>query len=92
MADIDETPFLQLIEETRDYISSADFGRVLEVCLDHATQVLFEGLRRTLFPGIELAAVAPEKIRFAGLLPGIARWSHSAVNGTPNELVEVRVK
>jgi len=91
MASLEDTPFLQLVEETRDFISSADFGKVLEVCLDNATDVMFDGLRRSLFPAAPSEVPQPpqEKIRFAGLLPGIARWSHAAVNGTPNELVEV---
>ena len=28
--------------------------------------------------------------RLAGLLPGIARWCHTALYGLPNEVVEVR--
>ncbi|KAF8509650.1 Peroxin-3 [Hysterangium stoloniferum] len=89
MTSLDDTPFLQLVDETREFVSSADFGRVLETCLDHATDVLFDGLRRTLFPDtIHGNEVTLEKIRLAGLLPGVARWSHAAVNGTPNELVE----
>ncbi|KIJ28565.1 hypothetical protein M422DRAFT_235620 [Sphaerobolus stellatus SS14] len=89
-ANIEDPPFQQLVQETRDFISSADFGQVLETCLDHSTDIMFEGLRRSLFPGSASDVTGPplEKIRFAGLLPGIARWSHAAVNGTPNELVE----
>ena len=30
------------------------------------------------------------KIRLAGLLPGLTRWSQLALNATPNELVDVR--
>ena len=30
------------------------------------------------------------KIRLAGLLPSLARWSQLALNATPNELVDVR--
>jgi hypothetical protein len=29
------------------------------------------------------------KIRLAGLLPGLARWSQLALNAVPNELVDV---
>lgn len=88
---IDDPAFLNLVNETRAFISSADFGRVLETCLDHATDVLFDGLRRTLFTdGLSsVDAASGEKVRLAGLLPGVARWCHSAVHGTPNELVEV---
>ncbi|KAJ7933757.1 Peroxin-3-domain-containing protein [Mycena leptocephala] len=31
------------------------------------------------------------RIRLAGLLPGLARWSHLALNGLPNELIDVRL-
>ena len=87
LTNLDDTAFLQLVDETRTFVSSADFGRVLEVCLDHATDVLFDGIRRTIFP--EGSTGDGEKVRLAGLLPGVARWSHSAIHGTPNELVEV---
>lgn len=32
------------------------------------------------------------KIRLAGLLPGLARWSQLALNAVPNELVDVSVR
>lgn len=36
------------------------------------------------------ASLGPEtKVRLAGMLPGLARWCHSAVEGLPNELVDV---
>ena len=31
------------------------------------------------------------KVRLAGLLPGLARWSQLALNAVPNELVDVSV-
>lgn len=91
LTSIDDPSFLHLVDETRAFISSADFGRVLEKCLDQATDVLFDGLRRTLFIDSlsSVDAANSEKVRLAGLLPGVARWCHSAVHGTPNELVEV---
>ena len=63
---------------------------MLEVCLDTATEVLFTGLEKNVFvpnepsPGEEVL-----HIRLAGLLPGLARWSQLALNGLPNELVDV---
>lgn len=33
--------------------------------------------------------VFERKERLAGLLPGVARWSHGALYGLPNEIVEV---
>jgi peroxin-3 len=92
MTSVDDSAFLRLVDETRAFVSSADFGRVQDTCLDHATDVLFDGLRRSLFVN-DLSSVdgaSSEKVRLAGLLPGVARWCHSAVHGTPNELVEVR--
>jgi peroxin-3 len=95
-----DEPFIALIEETRSILASSDFAVVLEVCLDRATEVLFEGLEKNVF-GRDAADVAGgkdgavgvevERIRLAGLLPGLARWSQLALNGLPNELVDVRL-
>jgi hypothetical protein len=95
-----DEPFIALFEETRSILASSDFAGVLEVCLDRATEVLFEGLEKNVF-GRDAAAhvagggdgavgVEVERIRLAGLLPGLARWSQLALNGLPNELVDVR--
>lgn len=86
---LDDPGFSALIAETRAILSSSDFSRVLEVCLDTATEVLFAGLEKNVFvpneptPGEEVL-----RIRLAGLLPGLARWSQLALNGLPNELVD----
>lgn len=85
--------FTSLLEETRSLISSPDFERVLELGLDRAMEILFDGLQKNVFvdsngpsdePGQEIL-----RLRLAGLLPGLARWSHLALNGLPNELVDV---
>lgn len=87
---LDDLGFSALIAETRAILSSSDFSRVLEVCLDTATEVLFAGLEKNVFvpnepaPGDDVL-----RIRLAGLLPGLARWSQLALNGLPNELVDV---
>ena len=94
-----DEPFIALIEETRSILASSDFAVVLEVCLDRATEVLFEGLEKNVFGRDAAAAdvedgavgVEVERIRLAGLLPGLARWSQLALNGLPNELVDVRL-
>lgn len=70
-------------------ISSSDFERVLEVCLDRATDVLFEGLEKGVFIQSDTIPGEEVRIRLAGLLPGLARWSQLALNGLPNELVDV---
>ena len=71
--------------------------------MDRATEVLFEGLEKNVYGRDAVANVAGgeaegnvvgvevERIRLAGLLPGLARWSQLALNGLPNELVDVRL-
>jgi peroxin-3 len=55
--------------------------------------VLFSGLEKNVFIDTATAEdrMTPEevRIRLAGLLPGLARWSSLALNGLPNELVDV---
>jgi len=83
--------FDSLLEETRSLLSSPDFSVVLEVCLDRATEILFNGLQKNVF--VEAGSITDEcgeeiKLRLAGLLPGMARWSHLALHGLPNELID----
>jgi peroxin-3 len=70
--------------------------------LDRAIEVLFEGLEKNVFGQDAATAdvagrkdgavgVEVERIRLAGLLPGLARWSQLALNGLPNELIDVRL-
>ena len=85
--------FDRLLEETRSLLQSPDFSIVLESCLDRATDMLFKSIKDTIFVEGELGVDengAPLQLRLAGLLPGMARWSHLAFNGLPNELVDVR--
>ncbi|KAG6902355.1 hypothetical protein C0995_001152 [Termitomyces sp. Mi166 len=82
--------FLSLLDETRSIINSSDFPCVLESCLDRATEVLFAGLEKSVFISSEpnLPPGEPIRIRLAGLLPGLSRWSHLALDALPNELVD----
>lgn len=91
-----DTTFMSLVEDTQEQLASPDFEQVLEKCLDRATQVLFDGLEKNIFDEtVELdeggIIVSEPRIRLASLLPGLARWSHLALNGLPNELVDVSV-
>jgi len=83
--------FDRLLEETRSLLQSPDFLIVLESCLDRATDTLFKSIKDTIFvqSGSSVdESGAPLQLRLAGLLPGMARWSHLAFNGLPNELVD----
>jgi peroxin-3 len=84
--------FDSLLKETRAIIASSDFSRVLEVSLDQATETLFDGLHKNVFveSGNKVDESGQElRLRLAGLLPGLARWCHLALDGLPNELVDV---
>ena len=85
--------FDRLLEETRSLLQSPDFSIVLESCLDRATDTLFKSIKDTIFvrggSSVDEDGT-PLQLRLAGLLPGMARWSHLAFNGFPNELVDVR--
>jgi peroxin-3 len=88
--------FRALLDETRALISSQNFSRVLEAVLDRATEILFVGLDKNIFVkpsngtmGGGGSSCEEEKMRLAALLPGLARWSHLALNGLPNELIDV---
>jgi len=86
--------FDRLLGETRSLLQSPDFSIVLESCLDRATDILFKSIKDTIFiqGGSKVEEDgSPLQLRLAGLLPGMARWSHLAFNGLPNELVDVRM-
>ncbi|KAF9558985.1 hypothetical protein CPC08DRAFT_691571 [Agrocybe pediades] len=83
-----DAPFLALMEETKEVLAGPDFARVLEVCLDTGMEVLFDGLERNIFKKADETSEEPERVRLAGLLPGLARWSQLALHGFPNELVD----
>jgi peroxin-3 len=83
-----------LIKETVTYVTSADFGTVFGACLDRVTDILIQGLREGVFEGGQEdddSKVEKHSVRLAAMLPAVARWSHLAVNGIPNPLVEVRM-
>lgn len=66
-------------------------GLRAKVFIDSITMNAPEGLSAT--NPIDLTAVEEEvreevKVRLAGLLPGLARWSQLALNAVPNELVD----
>lgn len=115
--------FTSLLEETRRIISSPHFGRILEACLDSATDHLLNGLRKSVFSHpapaaatasveeIQEAQTAGEvtsirvtdrevielrntgmKVQLARMLPGFARWCQTALDGLPNELVDVSTR
>ncbi|KAF8688663.1 Peroxin-3, partial [Rhizoctonia solani] len=80
-----------LLSATRDHISSADFAIALRKCIDLGTIAMKDGLIRSGEFG-EIANTNPDsegaKVKLAALLPGVARWTHLALNGVPNEIIE----
>ncbi|KAK7682742.1 hypothetical protein QCA50_014125 [Cerrena zonata] len=86
--------FHTLLSEARQHLSSASFQVVLEASLDKATEILFDGLEKTVFKGSpsdvvdDVSGFSGPRVRLAGMLPGLAKWCHSAVEGLPNELVD----
>jgi peroxin-3 len=84
-----DVPFTNLLDETREVICSSDFTVVLENCLDRAVQVLFDGLEKNVFVDSAVGSGEEVRIRLAGLLPGLSRWSSLALRSVPCELVDV---
>lgn len=81
--------FHQLVTETHTYLHSASCARVLEVCLDRATEVLDVGIQQHVFGRSDATIPGEEgRERLAGMLPGLARWCHLALEGLPNVLVD----
>lgn len=62
---------------------------VLSAALDLAAGELGVGLESNVFPTGEDVSLEDTKVRLAGMLPGLARWSKLAITGLPNELVDV---
>jgi hypothetical protein len=60
--------------------------------MDQATNALFNGLRKNVFvaQNDDSDVKGDVRLKLAALLPGMAKWSHLALNGLPNELVDVR--
>ena len=95
VANTPDPKFESLLSETRTHILSASFQHVLETCLDQATETLFSGLRKHVFGGATGSLTFEEqddevRERLAAMLPGLARWCHLALEGLPNEMVDVR--
>ena len=90
LAHLHEEPFSSLLSETREVLSSPDFARVLEVCLDYATEILLESLAKNVFePNRDPTGTTEPRIKLAELLPALSKWSQLALEGLPNELVDV---
>lgn len=94
-----DSVFMSLLSETRAQLRSGSFEVVLDTCLDRATAILFSGLERNVFggpsggwddPNLPLGPAQEPRVRLAGMLPGLARWGHLALQGLPNELIDVR--
>ena len=89
--DYEDSAFTVLLEETRSVFASSDFSLVLQTCLDQVAQTLLARLESKVFvdSASPIGSQEDVRIRLAGLLPGLARWSMEAMRGVPNELVDV---
>ncbi|KAI0657624.1 Peroxin-3 [Cubamyces menziesii] len=92
LATANDPKFNAFLDETRTHLTSGSFDRVLEVCLDQAMEVLFQGVEKNVFgshneQGDPMMGQEPRE-RLAAMLPGLARWCHLALEGLPNELVD----
>ncbi|KAH9903279.1 Peroxin-3 [Cubamyces lactineus] len=92
LATAHDPKFNAFLDETRTHLTSGSFDRVLEVCLDQAMEVLFQGVEKNVFgshneQGDLMMGQEPRE-RLAAMLPGLARWCHLALEGLPNELVD----
>lgn len=89
--------FDALLAETRAHVASGSFELVLHACLDRATDILQAGVERSVFgaggewddPNAPVGPGQEPRVRLAGMLPALARWSQLALEGMPNELVDV---
>ncbi|KAI0786964.1 Peroxin-3 [Abortiporus biennis] len=99
LATYPDPTFQNLLSETRTHLSSASFQIVLEACLDKATEILFNGLEKNVFRETNVGGweevtsttlpLGPEvRVRLAGMLPGLGKWCHLALEGLPNELID----
>lgn len=96
IANTADPKFESLLAETSTHINSASFQHVLEACLDQATETLFSGLQEHIFSDAAIRCGLEDsdqeaRERLAAMLPGLARWCHLAIEGLPNELVDVRI-
>ena len=96
LATAPDSTFDAFLIETRKHVASGSFECVLEACLDRAMDILFQGVEKHVFGSyhdqedIILSGQEPRE-RLAAMLPGLARWCHLALEGLPNELVDVRI-
>ncbi|KAG8735443.1 peroxin [Ceratobasidium sp. 414] len=87
-----------LLAASHAHIASADFALALRRCVDLGTIAMRDGLMRSGEFGEAAAGGVGassgeegDKVKLAALLPGVARWTHLALNGVPNEIIEVSV-
>lgn len=86
-----------LLDETKDFIDSADFSTVLRSMLDKSFALLTSSLGDTFAPPpipntqqtARFEEVQERKVKLAALLPALARSTHTILNSHPNEYTEL---
>jgi len=84
-----------LVDESKDWIDSDDFERVLGLCLDKVFGVWEANLGEGAFGGSAVLRERvleelsrPRKVRLAALLPAVNAQSRAATQSVPNEYAE----
>lgn len=90
-----------LLDETSDFVESPDFSTVLRSCVDKSFSILSSQLHHLFvdgdlppasptFPSAQnrISEIPEKKIRLAGILPALARASHTIFNSVPNDYTE----
>ncbi|KAG8902808.1 hypothetical protein FRB99_004107 [Tulasnella sp. 403] len=82
------------MDQSKTLIQSKDFELVLNKALGFSIDLFMDYMEQNVIPVPEKAEEGEEgrveegRIRLAAMLPGVARWSHTAVMGMPNALIE----
>lgn len=76
------------MDQTASFIQSKDFTVVFDKAMDTCLDIFQTDLEANLFGGPDVEG-GEKKVKLASILPPVAKWSHLAVNGMPNELIEV---
>lgn len=76
-----------LFSESCEIIRSPAFTKAFDAAIESSFNAFFEYLEKEVFDST--TREQGQSLRLVDVLPGMARWSHVAVNSLPNGLVDV---